>query len=403
MAMRSLIAIIICIIVLIILGILEKKRNENNIKQIPLRININGIRGKSTITRLVAGVLKEAGYKVISKTTGTEARMMYWDSDEEEEIKRPIAGANIQEQLKVINKARKKGANALVCECMAVNPEYQDVYQNDMIKSNITAIVNVIEDHMDLMGPTREQIAWAFSKTIPYKGTVVIPDDEFKSYFIKEARKKKAKVKVTDLSEVSEELMNRFDYVVFPNNIAVPFAIADLLNIDREVAIRGMLKAKPDPGIVRIFHISSIYENLKPVDLVFAFAANEPISTLEIFENLKDEVFDQIPVVFINCRGDRTDRTKLFTHEFIGKIPNCKVFAMGENTDIILEAFKKGKIKNVIDFMSAEGDKEDVAYKKLLEFADGHTILGVGNIHGAGEEFFKYLDENELSRIKRLK
>ncbi|MFB4164041.1 poly-gamma-glutamate synthase PgsB, partial [Alteribacillus sp. JSM 102045] len=66
------------IILLLSFGILEYRLHNKNINAIPVRININGIRGKSTVTRLVTGVLTQAGYKTVGKTTGTQARMLYW-------------------------------------------------------------------------------------------------------------------------------------------------------------------------------------------------------------------------------------------------------------------------------------------------------------------------------------
>ena len=89
---------------------LEKRRNEKNLKKLTVRINVNGIRGKSTITRLITAILKEAGYHVVGKTTGTAARMIYWNKEEEEEIVRRPRGISIGEQIRVINKAVKAGA-----------------------------------------------------------------------------------------------------------------------------------------------------------------------------------------------------------------------------------------------------------------------------------------------------
>ncbi|MGM9534992.1 MAG: poly-gamma-glutamate synthase PgsB, partial [Intestinibacter sp.] len=93
----QLIIIAVGIAMLFYLGVREKRKNEDNIKNLAVRINVNGIRGKSTVTRLVTGVLSEAGYKVVGKTTGTSPRMIYWNKDKEEVIRRK-AGANIKEQ-----------------------------------------------------------------------------------------------------------------------------------------------------------------------------------------------------------------------------------------------------------------------------------------------------------------
>ena len=151
--------IIICIGVILWLGIVEKKRHSNRLEKIPIRININGIRGKSTITRLIYSTLREDNYRVIGKTTGTDARMMYWFTPREYPVYRKPQGANIGEQRDIIRKVVKQKANALVNECMAVNPDYQITFQKDLVKANIGVIVNVMEDHMDVLGPTLNEVA----------------------------------------------------------------------------------------------------------------------------------------------------------------------------------------------------------------------------------------------------
>ena len=92
----------------------QEEKNEENIKKLPIRVNVNGIRGKSTATRLITGVLDSAGYKVVGKTTGTSARMIYWNKEDEEVIQRNGLGANIKEQIDVVDKARKAGSESLV-------------------------------------------------------------------------------------------------------------------------------------------------------------------------------------------------------------------------------------------------------------------------------------------------
>jgi UDP-N-acetylmuramyl tripeptide synthase len=52
----------------------ERKRNA-----IAHRIHVNGIRGKSTVTRYVAAILRESGLRTFGKTTGTAARVILPD------------------------------------------------------------------------------------------------------------------------------------------------------------------------------------------------------------------------------------------------------------------------------------------------------------------------------------
>ncbi len=72
--------------------------------------------------------------------------MIFWDAEDEQEVVRRPHGISISEQIQVINSAVKRGADALVCECMAVRPDYQRVYQHQIINAGLTVITNVLED-----------------------------------------------------------------------------------------------------------------------------------------------------------------------------------------------------------------------------------------------------------------
>src|SRR5699024_1823246 len=126
-------------------------------------------------------------YKTIGKTTGTSARLIYWDTAEEEPIKRRPEGPNIHEQKMVVKKASQLGAEALVSECMAVNPDYQIIFQDTLLQANIGVIVNVLEDHMDGMAPTLDNVAEAVTATIPYNVDLIVYESPYVDYFTKEA------------------------------------------------------------------------------------------------------------------------------------------------------------------------------------------------------------------------
>src|SRR5687767_2252726 len=103
--------------ILIIYLIAEYLIHSVRLKSIPIRIHVNGTRGKSSVTRLIAGALRERGIKTLAKTTGTLPRMIMADG-KEYPIYRP-GGANIIEQLRIIDWAVYNNAEALVIECMA--------------------------------------------------------------------------------------------------------------------------------------------------------------------------------------------------------------------------------------------------------------------------------------------
>jgi poly-gamma-glutamate synthase PgsB/CapB len=381
------------LIVVVLIGIavglllLEKRRNERNLKKLKIRVNVNGIRGKSTITRLITRILQEAGYHVVGKTTGTAARMIYWDREEEEEIVRKPRGVSISEQIRVINKAAKAGADALVCECMAVRPDYQKVFQHDILKGGIVVIVNVLEDHLDEMGPTLDQLAWAFGDTIPYHGIAVVPDCEYTEYFRAIAEDRGSKLVVAKPGILPEGYLEKFDYKIFENNCVMALNVARALGIPDDVSFRGMLRAHPDPDALRIEEVRN--KNLHSW-LINAFAANEPASTLEIWEYLKDmDLPKEDPIVVMNCRPDRVDRSMQFARDCLSLMGPIRLFVIGEKAEPIDHAYQRGKLPNVTEYRNLSNRTVRQIMNELTPLLDEHILFCIGNIHGIGEEFLE--------------
>lgn len=388
--MTEIVVISIILGILLIFGIREKRNNDKNVKSIPIRVNVNGIRGKSTITRLITGILTEAGYKTVGKTTGTAPRIIY--DNKEEEIFRAPKGVNIREQLEVIQEAHDYGAEALVLECMAVKPNYQKIYQEDMVQANVGVIVNVREDHLDEMGPTLDQIAQAFTTTIPYNGILILSNTDYNDMFCEIATERNTKVFIADEKEIPEGYLDAFDYVVFPNNVSVPLALARALDIDKELALQGMLHAIADPGALRIVPVEV---DGKQTTFVNAMAANDPESTFDIWQMLEDNaLLGSNPVILFNARQDRVDRTLSMVKDclpYLGE--NVELVVMGEIVDPIVKAYKKGKLKNVSKLVDLSYQSGESVRDYIYEIMDGRLVFAMGNIHGIGEEFFEAITE----------
>src|SRR5687768_3006996 len=109
-------------------GIVERRRHRRYLALIPTRVVVNGIRGKSSITRLCAGALRGGGLLTVAKTTGTAARFITPDG-EERPVPRKFGLANIVEQIGIVAEAVAFAPDALVIECMAVTPDLQEVNQ----------------------------------------------------------------------------------------------------------------------------------------------------------------------------------------------------------------------------------------------------------------------------------
>ena len=50
--------------------------------------------------------------------------------------------------------------------------------------------------------------------------------------------------------------MRKFDYLVFPDNVAITLGVAQALGIDQQTAL--LLNAPPDPGAVEIKYFKQI-------------------------------------------------------------------------------------------------------------------------------------------------
>ena len=146
---------------------LEKFFHLRRMNSKSLRIHVNGIRGKSTVTRIVAGMLREAGYKTVAKTTGSAACVI--GSDGHDQPIRRAGAPTILEQISVVRQLERQ-VEALVIECMAIKPEYQEICEEKIVQSNIGIITNVREDHQDVLGATLPEIASSLLLTCPRSG-----------------------------------------------------------------------------------------------------------------------------------------------------------------------------------------------------------------------------------------
>ncbi len=287
-----------------------QQQHNKRIQQMRLRVHVNGIRGKSTVTRLVAGVLREGGFNTIGKTTGSATCVIHEDGNESP-IKRKGA-ATIVEQIDIIRNYCTPKTEALVIECMAVNPLYQKVSQDEIVKGNITVITNIREDHQDVMGHTLPEIADSLSNTIPYNGLLITAEDrpELREQLERNARARGSKFLYADPAQVTDDDLKGFDYLSFKENLAIGLAIAQMLDIPREVAMRGMRKCLPDIGVVFVQRVM-----IQGKEIVWApmFAVNDRESTILGIEALRPyHRADATRIGVLNNRYDRAVRATKF-------------------------------------------------------------------------------------------
>lgn len=329
----------------------EKRENEKALASFRYVIHVNGIRGKTGVSRLIDAHLRGAGFRVFTKTTGSTA--CYIDTQGQEHEIRRLGNANIGEQLAMIRKAYRQKAEVLILECMAVQPELQKIAQEQIVKGSRNVITNVRYDHIFEMGESLEEIAESLSGTIPENGVLYTADEAFYPFFCEKAAKKHTRVVLCRENEYAPT-----------ENAAIACTLGEELGIPPETFPEHTALYREDFGAHKLYH----GKNGRFLNL---FSANDPQSTGKL---LAEFFPDPSGVVLLyNNRADRPDRLLLFLRYFFPKVPCRKIIVMGEARSLALRLLKKHGFANVC------GAKN---WREAVALSEGADLVGIGNIKG---------------------
>lgn len=364
-------------------GVWEALRHERFLRRIPVRVHVNGTRGKSSVTRLIAAGLRAGGRRTFAKTTGTMARMILPDGSEVNVYR--VGRPNIIEQTRIVRRAVEVGAEALVIECMAVAPELQPLSELRLIRSTVGVITNVRADHLDVMGPTVDDAARVLAQTAPRNGDFFTAELARAHLLEEVARRRGSRLHVIPDTEITEADISGFSYVEHAENLALALAVCAHLGVGRAVALRGMHAANPDPGALRRYAVRT---GDKRVTFVNAFAANDPDSTLLIWQRLglDREANSEKRIVLANCRQDRLHRSGQIAELIAERLQAEHVVLTGEGTGLVaLQAVTKGVPRERLSDLG--GLDAERIYERILDLTEARAVVvGIGNIVGLGEE-----------------
>jgi poly-gamma-glutamate synthase PgsB/CapB len=388
--MYSFYVLLVIIIIVSVLGLVEYIRHQKRIYSIPIRIHINGTRGKSSVTRLIGAGLRAGGISNITKVTGTFPRLILEDGTETYIHRR--SAANILEQLTIVKFAAMRKVQALVMECMALQPRYQTITETKMIHSNIGVMTNVRLDHIDIMGHTLPEIAECMGKTIPKNEHLFTSENVIPDILKKLADKRNAVMHFVDSGSISPEEMKGFSYIEHRDNVALALAVCKHLGIERETALQGMYQAMPDAGVLRSYRVEAFK---KQIVFYNGFAANDPDSTLMIWKKIRDEIgFEGLRIVLLNTRQDRLDRARQLAEMVAKKLhgeTDC-LMLIGQSCDVVENmavnyGFLRGKIINLGWATPAR------VFESVLSITEKiSTIVAIGNMGLRGAETAEFFE-----------
>ena len=373
---------------IILFGLYENIFHLRAIKNIPIRIHVNGSRGKSSVTRLIASGLRAGGLRVLAKTTGSAPRII--DENGKDLVIHRLRSPSIGEQVKLLRFFSDKNPDAVVMECKAVDPQYQWVAEHKMVKSHIGVITNVRPDHLEEMGPTMKDVTLSLSNSIPQNGHFVTVNSPYNKYLETITKKRESKFHQVSTENVTKSYLSKFPFLEHDENVAVALKVCVLAGVDIEKAKEGMLLTNPDPGALVLWNLSFGEHKNK---FVSAFAANDPESTLRIWYLIQDRLERQPVCVFLNTRSDRRHRT-LQLVSLVKKHIKPDIFLVrGDNFQpSVIEELNSMSCKLIVRDLNTS-PRELISEIKSM---DKTFVFGIGNIVGWGENFVSELKEYRI-------
>jgi gamma-polyglutamate synthase len=336
---------------------------KNKRDKIQCRIHINGIRGKSTVTRYTCAVLRTAGYHTFGKTTGSAARILRPDGQDYDFGRKGYP--NVNEQVKILKDFSRQRADAVVMECMAVNPVYQEWLEERVMQSHIGIITNVRYDHMDYMGETLPEIADSLSKTIPHNGFLITAETNPDSLnVLRESAKRK-----------------QSQIIVAEENVAIALEVARLFKVPRGRALKAMQQAISDPGAFSVEFFC-----FQQIQLAWAnlFAVNDRESFVDLCQRLFKLYPDHRRIVILNNRHDRPTRVEQFA-TLSRELEFERIATFGDYESVVKQMFVDAPGKVIC--LGNTSPFKDVSANELLQqmlSSMGHAkvlLIGTVNIH----------------------
>jgi len=171
---------------------------------------------------------------------------------------------------------------------------------------------------------------------------------------------------------------------MLPQNVFIWLAAADLLGIDRDVAMRGMIKSKGDIGVVRLQRVTL---KGKPVIWANLFAVNDRESMM-ISMNVLEAYCDErtIKIGILNNRYDRERRAEQFGDVAVKDLQFDWLITFGAYEELVTRkllsnGFAPERIVNLGFSVNPQVDQIIDAIVAMIPDGQQAMLVGFVNIH----------------------
>jgi poly-gamma-glutamate synthase PgsB/CapB len=280
---------------------------------------------------------------------------------------------------------------------MALKPEYQEVSERMIVRSNIGILTNVREDHQDVMGETLPEIARALLSTCPRNGVLITSErnPDILDVMREVCDTRGTELLVADPEWVSDDDIARFDYIAFKENVSIAIAIAERLGIPRDVAMKGIVEAAPDPGVLRMKELAI---GRKRVTWANLFAVNDRESMVAAMEKLEPYITDTTTTVgILNNRSDRERRAIQFADVAVHDLSFHRLVTFGAYEGLVTDRLRANGFPadHVINLGDEHHPSQDEIVARMITDQPTEHVLVVGfvNIHThQAEQMLEYFE-----------
>lgn len=349
--------------VLLVLGLVEALRHRKNLNDVPIRILVNGTRGKTTLARLLVASLNVQGIRTMGRTTGSEATIIYPDGSVKPIVRK--RRARVYELVPFFSEVSLESSRGVssglgpvqcvVVECMALQAENQVAFRDWLVRPTHVFITNTYVDHVPEMGPTRESTAQVLGLSVPKGASLYVSDSFYDGLDAK-------------VVHVCEEVPIE-DTLIHPSCMAMAWAFLKDMGFGIETLQAGVSAFVPDKGLLEPFPLrgGGVF--------VPSFSVNDETCMEETIRKWSSSCGGKVNVVF-NNRKDREQRILLFKN-VLSRV--CDLV-----DDVLVIGDYPKKVAFYIGYGAVPCSVEEVFDK--VSSSSGAVFVGLGNIKGAGEE-----------------
>lgn len=334
----------------------------------------------------VATVLRQSGIRTMAKITGDEPVLI--DPNGERHLISRRGPARIQEQLRIVKTAADLKVEALIVECMAIDPHLQFISENKIIRSTIGVITNARRDHLEVLGNNPDHIAACLSQTIPRNGVFITADPNQRSYFASRAAANHSQIYFANVADIKPP-MGEDTYFASYEADSISGIIGTILNL-KQLGKTGSGLAENGQKIKTIEFCG------RKIQFVDAFSVND-VDSLKIIQQAIFSREDLIkPVIaLLNNRVDRPLRMTSFTSFLAQEDGYDQIMLTGDHRHLAqfyLRRYGRRKGVYIIKAQHPEEIIKEISKKISLV---SYTVIGMGNYKGIGQQMIYFFKERE--------